>query len=170
MIKSTYLIVGKHSVLEALKNNNRKVLKIFLTEESKKTIHRSSPDNNLLKNLKVFFKTKKELDKYCKNENILHQGFVAEIERLESEYGLAFSVYSELAKKVESQKIQVKENTPVFVVLKEAVIPLKQSSTPKSIILIMWSLFGVFTGSLITLAKPFLANLKGRWGEEIDNL
>tara|TARA_B100001121_G_C18535193_1_gene547982 strand:+ start:76 stop:813 length:738 start_codon:yes stop_codon:yes gene_type:complete len=84
MIKSSYFIVGKHPVLEALKNNNRKVLKILLTEESKKTIHRSSPDNNLLKNLKVFFKTKKELDNYCKNENILHQGFVAEVEKLES--------------------------------------------------------------------------------------
>ncbi len=83
MIKSSYFIVGKHPVLEALKNNDRKVLKIFLTEESKKTIHRSSPDNNLLKNLKVFFKTKKELDNYCKNENILHQGFVAEVEKLE---------------------------------------------------------------------------------------
>tara|TARA_B100000401_G_scaffold408578_1_gene325474 strand:+ start:65 stop:802 length:738 start_codon:yes stop_codon:yes gene_type:complete len=84
MIKSSYFIVGKHPVLEALKNNDRKVLKIFLTEESKKTIHRSSPDNNLLKNLKVFFKTKKELDNYCKNENILHQGFVAEVEKLEN--------------------------------------------------------------------------------------
>ena len=84
MIKSSYFIVGKHPVLEALKNNDRKVLKIFLTEESKKTIHRSSPDNNLLKNLKVFFKTKKELDNYCKSENILHQGFVAEVEKLEN--------------------------------------------------------------------------------------
>ena len=83
MIKSSYFIVGKHPVLEALKNNNRKVLKILLTEESKKTIHRSSPDNNLLKNLKVFFKTKKELDNYCKNEGIIHQGFVAEVEHLD---------------------------------------------------------------------------------------
>ena len=40
MNKSSYFIVGKHPVIEALKNNNRKVLKIFLTEESKKTIHR----------------------------------------------------------------------------------------------------------------------------------
>ena len=82
MNKSSYFIVGKHPVIEALKNNRRKVLKIFLTEESKKTIHRSSPKNNLLKDLKVFFKTKKELDNYCKNENILHQGFVAEVEKL----------------------------------------------------------------------------------------
>ena len=83
MNKSSYFIVGKHPVIEALKNKNRKVLKIFLTEESKKTIHRESPNNNLIKDLKIFYKTKKELDNYCRNENILHQGFVAEVEKLE---------------------------------------------------------------------------------------
>ena len=83
MNKSSYFIVGKHPVIEALKNKKRKILKIFLTEESKKTIHRESPNNNLLKNLKIFYKTKKELDNYCRNENILHQGFVAEVEKLE---------------------------------------------------------------------------------------
>ena len=83
MNKSAFFIVGKHAVIEALKNPNRKVIRIFLTEESKKIIHRENQSKNLLKNLKVFFKTKKELDKYCKNEDILHQGFVAEVEHLE---------------------------------------------------------------------------------------
>ena len=83
MINSTFFIVGKHAVIEALKNRKRKILKIFLTEESKKNIHRESPKINLLKNIKVHFKTKKELDKYSKNEGILHQGYVAEIEHLE---------------------------------------------------------------------------------------
>tara|TARA_B100000579_G_C22627930_1_gene755121 strand:+ start:98 stop:841 length:744 start_codon:yes stop_codon:yes gene_type:complete len=83
MIKSSFFIVGKHAVFEALKNEERKVLRIFLTEESKKNIHRNSPNKNLLKDIKVFFKTKKELDKYCKNEGITHQGYVAEIEHLE---------------------------------------------------------------------------------------
>ena len=83
MNKSSYFIVGKHPVIEALKNKKRKIHKIFLTEESKKTIHRASVNNNLLKELKVFYKTKKELDNYCRNENILHQGFVAEVEKLE---------------------------------------------------------------------------------------
>ena len=63
--------------------NVPKVIRIFLTEESKKTIHRENNNVNLLKDVKVYFKTKKELDKYCKNENILHQGYVAEIEKLE---------------------------------------------------------------------------------------
>ena len=81
--KSSFFIVGKHPVIEALKNPNRKVIRIFLTEESKKSINRENQSKNLLKNVKVFFKTKKELDKYCKNEQILHQGYVAEVEKLE---------------------------------------------------------------------------------------
>ena len=82
--KSSFFIVGKHAVLEALKNPNRKILRVFLTEESKKIIHRNSPNKNLLSNNKVHFKTKKELDKYCSKEDLLHQGFVAEIEHVEN--------------------------------------------------------------------------------------
>ena len=83
MNKSSFFIVGKHAVIEALKNPKRKVLRLFLTEESKKTIHRISPRKNLLKDQKIYFKTKKELDKYSKNEGIQHQGLIAEVEHLE---------------------------------------------------------------------------------------
>ena len=83
MVKSTFFIVGQHAVIEALKNPNRKVLRVFLTEESKKNIHRKSPNKNLLDDVKIYFKSKKELDKYSTKENILHQGYVAEIEHLE---------------------------------------------------------------------------------------
>ena len=83
MNKSSFFIIGQHAVIEALKNPKRKVLRVFLTEESKKNIHRKSPNRNLLNDVKVYFKTKKELDKYSNKENILHQGYVAEIEQLE---------------------------------------------------------------------------------------
>ena len=85
MNKSSFFIVGQHAVIEALKNPKRKVLKVFLTEESKKNIHRKSPNKNLLNEVKVYFKTKKELDKYSVKENLLHQGYVAEIEHLEKQ-------------------------------------------------------------------------------------
>ena len=83
MNKSSFFIIGQHAVIEALKNPKRKVLRLFLTEESKKKIHKKSPNKNLLKDLKIYFKTKKELDKYSTKENLLHQGYVAEIEHLE---------------------------------------------------------------------------------------
>ena len=83
MNKPSFFIIGQHAVIEALKNPNRRVLRLFLTEESKKNIHRKSPNRNLLENVKVYYKTKKELDKYSTKENLLHQGYVAEIEHLD---------------------------------------------------------------------------------------
>ena len=83
MHKSSFFIVGKHAVIEALKNPNRKVLRVFLTEESKKNIHRASPKKNLIKDIKIYYRTRKELDKYCSKDGITHQGYVAEIENLE---------------------------------------------------------------------------------------
>ena len=59
MKKTTFLIAGKHAVTEALKNPKRKVYKIFLTEDSKKNLNKENQDSNLLKNIKLFYKPKK---------------------------------------------------------------------------------------------------------------
>ena len=83
MNKASFFIVGQHAVIEALRNPKRKVLKVFLTEESKKNIHRKNPKKNILSDVKVYFKTKKELDKYTTKEQLMHSGYVAEIEHLE---------------------------------------------------------------------------------------
>ena len=83
MNKSSFFIIGQHAVIEALRNPKRKVLRIFLTEESKKNIHKKSPNKNLLNDVKVYFKTKKELDKYSTRENLQHQGYVAEVEHIQ---------------------------------------------------------------------------------------
>ena len=83
MNKSSFFIIGKHAVIEALRNPKRSVLRVFLTEESKKNIHKKSPNKNLLSDVKVYFKTKKELDKYSTRENLLHQGYVAEVEHIQ---------------------------------------------------------------------------------------
>ena len=83
MNKSSFFIVGKHAVIEALKNPKRKVLRVFLTEESKKNIHRENQRKNLLQDIKIHYKTKKELDNYTTREQLMHQGYVAEIEHLE---------------------------------------------------------------------------------------
>ena len=83
MNKSSFFIIGQHAVIEALRNPKRRVLRVFLTEESKKKIHKKNPNKNLLNDVKVFYKTKKELDKYSTKENLQHQGYVAEVEHLQ---------------------------------------------------------------------------------------
>jgi len=84
MKKSTFLIAGKHAVIDALKNPKRKVLKVLLTEDSKKTINKENQSQNLLKDVKIFYKTKNELDRLCVKDQISHQGLIAEIEHLDS--------------------------------------------------------------------------------------
>ena len=83
MSKSSFFIIGKHAVIEALKNPKRKVLRVFLTEESKKNIHRKNPKKNVLNDVKIYYKTKKELDKYTTKDQLMHGGYVAEVEHLE---------------------------------------------------------------------------------------
>ncbi len=83
MKKSTFYIVGRHAVVGALRNPLRRVIRLFLTEDSKKKINRENQHINLLKDVSLFYKTKKELDKYCSREDLSHQGLVAEVEHLE---------------------------------------------------------------------------------------
>ena len=83
MIKSSFLIAGKHAVTEALKNPNRKVLRVFLNEESKKKLNSQNQNKHLLKNVKILYKTNKELDRLCSKDQIPHQGLIAEIVPLE---------------------------------------------------------------------------------------
>ena len=83
MKKTTFLIVGKHAVLEALKNSKRKIARVSLTEDAKKKLNRENQSLNLFKSLSVFYKSKKELDNLCGRDETAHQGLVAEVEQLE---------------------------------------------------------------------------------------
>ena len=83
MKKTTFLIVGKHAVLEALKNPYRKIERVFLTEDAKKKLNRENQSLNLFKTVSVFFKSRKELDNLCGRDETAHQGLVAEVEQLE---------------------------------------------------------------------------------------
>ena len=83
MKKTTFLIVGKHAVLEALKNPSRKIGRVFLTEDAQKKINRENQSLNLFKKINVFYKSRKELDNLCGRDETAHQGLVAEVEQLE---------------------------------------------------------------------------------------
>ena len=61
MKKTTFLIVGKHPVLEALKNPYRKIERVFVTEDAQKKINRENQNLNLLKKLMFFTNQEKSL-------------------------------------------------------------------------------------------------------------
>ena len=120
MKKTTFLIAGKHAVTEALKNPDRKVLKVLLTEDSKKTLNKNNQNQNLLQNTKIYYKTKKELDRLCSKDDIQHQGLIAEIEHLDQ---LTLKEY--LIEKSEKKNM-------TFVVLEEVTDPRNIGSIIRS--------------------------------------
>ena len=83
MKKTTFLIVGKHAVIEAIKNPSRKIERVFLTEDAQKKLNRENQSSNLFKDIHVFYKSRKELDNMCGKDETSHQGLVAEVEQLE---------------------------------------------------------------------------------------
>ena len=83
MKKTTFFIVGKHAVLEALKNPSRKIERVFLTEDAQKNVNRENQNLNLFKKIPVFYKSRKELDNLCGRDDTAHQGLVAEVEQLD---------------------------------------------------------------------------------------
>ncbi|MFA5781600.1 MAG: Wzz/FepE/Etk N-terminal domain-containing protein [Bacteroidales bacterium] len=88
-----------------------------------------------------------------RNKNVILSSVLTEEEQLQSEFNLAFDVYSALAKQLEQSKIKVQEVTPVFNVMEPAQVPLTKNKPKTSLTLIVMLFIGVFAGIGIILGK-----------------
>ena len=98
-----------------------------------------------------------------RNQNLSTAIAKTTVEILQDEYDLIYGVYSELAKQLEAQYIQVTEDTPVFTILKPVTVPIEKSKPKRLIILIIWC----FIGGIVGVGKIFggrvFMNLKDNW-------
>ena len=88
-----------------------------------------------------------------RNINIATAIARTESDRLENDYNLAYSIYSEMAKQLEQAKIQVKEDTPVFTIIEPAIVPLEKSKPRRFMILIIWTFIGGCAGISVVFWK-----------------
>lgn len=103
------------------------------------------------------------------NKNVSTAMAQTQMERLQSEFSMASSVYTELAKQLETQKIQVKEDTPVFTIIDPVSVPLDRSKPKRSMILIIWTFLGGIVGVGMVFGKHFLGSIKEQWSEGDSN-
>jgi uncharacterized protein involved in exopolysaccharide biosynthesis len=74
-------------------------------------------------------------------------------ERIESDYRVTSSFYQELLQQYETAKLKVQQETPVFKILQQPVVPFKKSG-PKRVIVVLFSMFcGAFVGLFLVLIK-----------------
>ncbi len=81
-------------------------------------------------------------------------------DRLQAEYNLAYNMYSEFAKQLESQKIKLKQNTPIFTILDPVSVPTEKSKPKRAMILIIWLFLGGVLGTGVVLGREFINGLK----------
>ena len=101
-----------------------------------------------------------------RNKNVSSALAMTEQEQLQSQYNLAYSIYSELAKQVEQAQIQVKEDTPILTVIEPVRVPLEKSKPNRPLILIIWIFLAAIVGTGLVFGREFYAGIKDRWQRE----
>ncbi|MDB2555523.1 Wzz/FepE/Etk N-terminal domain-containing protein [Flavobacteriaceae bacterium] len=111
-------------------------------------IEKSSSELDFIKNRyqekeQEFQKIQQKLALYTdRNQNVNSARAKMELMLLQSEYDLAYGVYSELAKQLETQELKVKEDTPIFTILQPVFVPLEKTGPKRSLILIIYTFLG----------------------------
>jgi capsular polysaccharide biosynthesis protein len=102
---------------------------------------------------KDFFFVQDQLAGYMdRNQNVLSATYLTRFERLQAEFDLVNTVYSELAKQKEQAAIQLSKDTPTFSVLDPVKVPKVKTGPNKSLYIL-----GTFFAGLIFSVGWFLA-------------
>ena len=95
----------------------------------------------------MFYAKQNELSLYRdRNINLSSSLAQSELQRLETQYDLAFRVYDEIAKQLETAKLNVKEKTPSFTIIQPIVVPVQRSKPQRAKLVVMYTLIGMLLG------------------------
>lgn len=112
---------------------------------------------------KEFYSIQDQLAGYMdRNQNVLSATYLTRLERLQAEFDLVNTVYSELAKQKEQAAIQLSKDTPTFSVLDPVKVP-KEKTAPKKIIYVFVTFFMglIFSAGWFLARKPLQKFIKG---------
>jgi hypothetical protein len=98
-----------------------------------------------------------------RNKNVSTAMARTEQEQLTAEYSLIYGVYAELAKKLEQAKIEVKEETPVFTIIKPVSVPTEKSKPNRPYIIAVFIFIGFVVGTVIVLGGDYANQVRSKW-------
>jgi uncharacterized protein involved in exopolysaccharide biosynthesis len=105
---------------------------------------------------KEFFLIQEQLAGFSdRNQNILSASYLTRLDRLQAEFDLVNTVYTELAKQKEQAAIQLSKDTPTFSVLDPVKVPKEKTSPKKSLYIINAFFLGlIFSIAWSVIRKP----------------
>jgi uncharacterized protein involved in exopolysaccharide biosynthesis len=97
-----------------------------------------------------------------RNRNMASSFGESEEQKLEAEFSLKVSIYTEMAKQLEQAKLQVKKDTPVFSNIQSVSVPTQKSSISGLIILIVSVFIGIFVALAWIGISELMKGMKGK--------
>lgn len=89
---------------------------------------------------------KKARQKYASfgdaNSKVALQSVQSQLDELEYEMQLKYNIYQQVVEQLQLAKAKVQEKTPAFTIVQNATVPVKHSSRPKIVTLIIWMILG----------------------------
>ncbi len=76
------------------------------------------------------------------NQDLILQQYRQKADELENELQLKFTIYQQVVEQMQLAKAKVQERTPAFTIVQSASVPIKHSSRPKIVTLIIWMILG----------------------------
>ena len=76
------------------------------------------------------------------NISVFKQKVIIQSEILQNEFQIKYQQYNALAQQLQAAEAQIQESTPVYTIIRSATAPNRASSTPRSIIVILWVMVG----------------------------
>jgi uncharacterized protein involved in exopolysaccharide biosynthesis len=114
---------------------------------------------------KEFYSIQEQLANYTdRNQNVLAASYLTRLDRLQAEFDLVNTVYSELAKQKEQAAIQLSKDTPTFSVLDPVKVPNEKAGPKRSLYILGGLFIGLIGGAGWALGRrvveDFLKGLK----------
>jgi uncharacterized protein involved in exopolysaccharide biosynthesis len=77
------------------------------------------------------------------NEDLILQSFKSKQDELENEMQLRYNIYNQSVQQLQMAKAKIQESTPAFTTIQGASVPIKASSTPRAMTVLLYMLLGV---------------------------
>lgn len=112
---------------------------------------------------KEFFSIQDQLAAYMdRNQNVLSATYLTRLERLQAEFNLVNTIYSELARQKEQAAIQLSKDTPTFSIIDPVKVPKEKTGPRKSMNVIGGLFIGfIFSAGWFLVRKPVLEFFNG---------
>lgn len=81
------------------------------------------------------------------NTDLLLHSVSAKVEDLENEMQQKYNVYTQTSQQVETAVMKVQESTPAFTIIQSPMVPDKASSTPRSVMVLIFMIIGILADS-----------------------